>query len=174
MQIADWSHTFEPASPEGRPTVIVQTDKTLEFGGENVAIKYYGFAAHTDGDLYVYFPKTDVLATGDTWWNGVYPFIDYVAGGSIDGMIRAANANIAIATDHTLIVPGHGPVGDRRQLVEYRDMLVAIRKNVAQLKAQGKSLAEVVAAKPTSAYDKKWGQFVIDPDFFTRLVYRGT
>jgi glyoxylase-like metal-dependent hydrolase (beta-lactamase superfamily II) len=173
MLIADWDHTFEPVPPGARPTVIVRTHDNLKFGGETIAVKYYGFAAHTDGDLYVYFPKADVLSTGDTWWNGFYPFIDYVAGGNIDGMIRAADANIALVTEQTLIVPGHGPVGDRRQMIEYRDMLVAVRKKVAELKSAGKSLDEVVAAKPTAAYDAKWGNFVIDPDFFTRLVYRG-
>jgi glyoxylase-like metal-dependent hydrolase (beta-lactamase superfamily II) len=172
MRIDDWSHTFEPAPQGARPTLMVNTKKTLNFGGESVVISHYA-PAHTDGDLYVYFTKADVLATGDTWWNGIYPFIDYVAGGSIDGMIQAANASIAFVTDRTLIVPGHGPVGDRQQLIEYRDMLVAIRKNVSVLKKQGKSLEEVIAAKPTAAYDDKWGGFVIDPAFFTRLVYRG-
>jgi glyoxylase-like metal-dependent hydrolase (beta-lactamase superfamily II) len=172
VRVEDWSFTFKPVPPEARPTVLVQKSKTLSFEGETIAIGYYG-PSHTDGDLYVYFKEADVLLTGDTWWNGYYPFIDYVAGGSIDGMIQAANINIAQATDRTIIVPGHGPVGDRSQLVEYRDMLVGIRDNVAKLKMQGKSLDESIAAKPTAAYDAKWGSFVIDPAFFTRLVYRG-
>ena len=109
----------------------------------------------------------------DTFWNGYNPFIDYVTGGSIDSMIRAANKNIALVTAKTIIVPGHGPVGNGAQLIEYRDMLVAIRKKVAMLKRQGKSLAEIIAGKPTAAYDAKWGGFVIDPAFFTRLVYKG-
>ena len=172
MRIDDWNHTFEPVSQGARPTQIVNTKKTLDFGGESVVISHYG-SAHTDGDLYVYFTNADVLATGDTWWNGIYPFIDYVAGGSIDGMIRAAKANIALATDRTVVVPGHGPVGGRQKLIEYHDMLVAVRKNVSTLKQQGKSLDEVIAAKPTAAYDDTWGRYVIDPAFFTRLVYRG-
>jgi glyoxylase-like metal-dependent hydrolase (beta-lactamase superfamily II) len=117
------------------------------------------------------FAKVDVLAAGDTYWNGLYPFIDTGVGGRIDGMIQAANANIALATDKTIVVPGHGPVSVRAQLIEYRDILVGIRDNVAALKKQGKSLGEVIAAKPSAAYDAKWGGFVIDPAFFTRLVY---
>jgi glyoxylase-like metal-dependent hydrolase (beta-lactamase superfamily II) len=171
-RVEDWNYTFKPVPTGARPASIVNTERTLEFGGDTVVIKYYG-PSHTDGDLYVYFTKADVLMTGDTWWNGYYPFIDYVTGGSIDGMIRAANANIARATRKTIIIPGHGPVGDRAQLIEYRDMLVAIRQNVAKLKQQGKSLAQIIAAKPTAAYDPKWGGFVIDPAFFTRLVYTG-
>jgi glyoxylase-like metal-dependent hydrolase (beta-lactamase superfamily II) len=172
VRVDDWSFTFQPVSPAGRPTSIITNQKTVEFDGESILIKYYG-PSHTDGDLSIYFPKADVLVTGDTWWNGIYPFIDYSAGGGIDGMIVAANANIDRATDRTLVIPGHGPVGGRVQLIDYRDMLVAIRENVSKLKKRGMSLAEIIAAKPTGAYDKKWGQFVIDPAFFTRLVYKG-
>jgi glyoxylase-like metal-dependent hydrolase (beta-lactamase superfamily II) len=121
----------------------------------------------------VYFAKADVLQTGDTFWNGVYPFIDYVTGGSIDGAIRAANVNIAMATDHTQVIAGHGPSGGRAELLAFRDMLVAVRDRVATLKSQGKSLNEVIAAKPTADYDAKWGQSVISGALFTALVYRG-
>ena len=88
-------------------------------------------------------------------------------------MIRVANDNIALATEHTLVVGGHGPVGNRAQLIEYRDMLVGIRNNVAALKKKGKFLEQAQAAKPTAAYDAKLGQFVISPALFTSLVYRG-
>ena len=129
--------------------------------------------SHTDGDLSVYFEKADVLFTGDTWWNGLYPFIDYAEGGGINGMIAAADANLAMVTDRTIIVPGHGPVGDRMQLVQYRDMLVAIRDRVAALKKEGKTLEQAIAAKPTAAFDDKWGKAIISPTLFTTLVYRG-
>jgi glyoxylase-like metal-dependent hydrolase (beta-lactamase superfamily II) len=172
LRIDDWNHTFAPVPESARPTMIVNSRTTLGFGDESVLISSYE-PSHTDGDLYVYFTKADVLATGDTWWNGNYPFIDYVGGGGIDGMIEVTKENIARTTDHTLIVPGHGPVGDRRQLIEYREMLVAIRDNVANLKKQGKSLGEVIAAKPTAAYDDRWGRAVIGPTLFTSLVYRG-
>jgi glyoxylase-like metal-dependent hydrolase (beta-lactamase superfamily II) len=172
VRVDDWNFTFPPLPIAARPTSIVNTERTLDFGGEKVLIKNYR-PSHTDGDLYVYFTKADILVTGDTWWNGYYPFIDIANGGSIHGAIYAANVNIAQATDKTLIVPGHGPVGDRAQLIEFRDMLVDIRDNVAKLKKQGKSLDEVVTAKPTAASDAKWGGFVIDGAFFTQLVYRG-
>ena len=71
-----------------------------------------------------------------------------------------------------MIVPGHGaPVSNKAELQAFRDMLVGVRQQVATLKRQGRSLAETVAARPTAAYDAKWGQFVIDGAFFTRLVY---
>ncbi len=71
------------------------------------------------------------------------------------------------------MIPGHGPIGNKSQLTEFRDMLVSVREKVADLKNQGKSLDEVLAAKPTANYDAKWGGFVIDGNFFTKLVYAG-
>ena len=80
-------------------------------------------------------------------------------------MIQAAEANIASTTDRSIVIPGHGPIGHRTQIIEYRNMLVAIRGKVAELKAQGRSLDDILAAKPTADYDAKWGNFVIGPAF---------
>jgi glyoxylase-like metal-dependent hydrolase (beta-lactamase superfamily II) len=172
IRVVEWGHTFRPVEPMARPTLIVRSSRTIRWGGETVLIRSYK-AGHTDGDLSVFFRKADVLQTGDTWWNGFYPFIDYVAGGSIDGTIDQANANIAMAGANTLVIPGHGPVGRRRELTEFRDMLVAIRAYIAALKARGMSLEEVRAARPTREFDAKWGTSVINGDLFTQLVFRG-
>jgi glyoxylase-like metal-dependent hydrolase (beta-lactamase superfamily II) len=171
-RVAEWNYTFQPWPIGGRPTITFKTDKTLKFDGESIVLRGFG-PGHTDGDITAYFTKADVMSLGDIFWNGIYPFIDSDTGGSIDGMIRLVNASLERVTDKTIIVPGHGPVGNRAQLIEFRDMLVACRENVARLKKQGKSLEEVVAAKPTAVYDAKFGGFVIDPAFFTRLVYAG-
>ena len=124
-------------------------------------------------DVSVVFEEADVIHVGDTLWNGIYPFIDYSTGGSIDGMIRATERNLSVVTDKTVVIPGHGQVANKAALTEFRDMLTTIRNNVAELKKQGKSLSETIAAKPTAAYDAKWGQFLITPAFFTTLVYSG-
>jgi len=122
----------------------------------------------------VTIPEADILHCADTYWNGIYPFIDYSTGGNIDGTIKATVANVAAVTDKTIVIPGHGnPVSNKAELAAYRDMLVAIRDNVAKLKQEGRSLDETIAAKPTAAFDAKWGQFVITPALFTRLVYQG-
>ena len=77
-------------------------------------------------------------------------------------------------TENTIIIPGHGkPISNKSELKDFRDMLVDIRNKVAALKKAGRTLEETVAAKPTAAHDAKWGQFVIDPPFFTKLVYEG-
>lgn len=173
QRVEDWNFDFPPAAASALPAEVFATEQRLTMNGVTLALKYYG-PAHTDSDISVHFEEADVLHTGDTFWNGVYPFIDYSTGGSIDGSIRAADANLKIATDNTVIIPGHGhPVSNRTELQEFRDMLVGIRKNVATLKGQGRSLEEIVAARPTAAYDAKWGNFVIDPAFFTKLVHEG-
>ncbi len=129
--------------------------------------------AHTDCDIYVHFENADVLHVADTWWNGFYPFLDFNTGGNIDGMIEAADKNVNRVSDKTIIVPGHGPVGNRAQMIEYRDMLGEVRNKIQVQKKRGLTLKEVVASQPTKAYDAKWGQFVISPALFTKLVYRG-
>jgi glyoxylase-like metal-dependent hydrolase (beta-lactamase superfamily II) len=171
-RVEDWNFTFPPAPAGAIPTEAFKRDKTLHLNGAAIALKYYG-PSHTDGDLSAYFMEADVLHTGDTWWNGHYPFIDYSTGGSIDGMIKAAEANLAMVTDKTIVIPGHGPVGSKTQLIEFRDMLATIRDRVAALKAEGKSLDEIVAAKPTAAYDAKWAGSFINGEVFTKLVYKG-
>jgi glyoxylase-like metal-dependent hydrolase (beta-lactamase superfamily II) len=171
-RVDEWSYTFPPAPAEALPTTVFRDGLRLRHNDTALALKYYG-PAHTDSDISVVFEEADVIHVGDTWWNGFYPFIDYSTGGSIDGMIRATKRNLSVVTDKTIIVPGHGPVGNKGGLSEYYDMLVAIRGNVSKLKKQGKSLAETIAAKPTAAYDAKWGQFLMTPAIFTKLVYSG-
>jgi glyoxylase-like metal-dependent hydrolase (beta-lactamase superfamily II) len=173
QRVEDWDYNFLPLARSGVPQHVFSKEHTLKLNDNTLDLKYYG-PAHTDGDIYVMFGEADVLHAGDTYWNGIYPFIDHSTGGRIDGMIAAAEANLAASNDKTIIIPGHGnPVSNRAELREFRDMLVAIRENVAKLKRQGRSLDETVEAKPTAAFDGKWGQFVIDPAFFTRLVYAG-
>ena len=161
-------------SPAGAiPSEVISADRILKLNGASLELKPYK-PAHTDGDLSVTFAEADILHAGDTYWNGIYPFIDYSTGGSIDGMIAASDANLAAATDNTIIIPGHGkPVSNKSELKDFRDMLVDSRDKVAALKKAGRTQQETVAAKPTAAHDAKWGQFVIDPTFFTKLVYEG-
>lgn len=172
IRVVEWEHTFTPIARRDLPSAISAADKVMTFGRDRLTIRHYR-PGHTDGDIAVQFRRADVLATGDTFWNGMYPFIDYVGGGGIDGAIRAANANIALAGPDTQVVPGHGPLGNRAQLIAFRDMLVTVRRKVAVLKARGLSADQVVAQRPTAALDPIWGRALINGELFTRLVYRG-
>ena len=170
--VDDWNWTMPPLPPGARPAILVNDSTTFIFAGDTIHVDHYG-PGHTDGDLSVYFEKADVLALGDTFWNGFYPFIDNQDGGNINDAIKWADKAIERTTDKTIVVPGHGPVGTRSQLIEFRNMMTTVRDNVAALKRQGKSPDEVIAAKPSAAFDEKWGHFVIDPAHFVRLVYAG-
>jgi glyoxylase-like metal-dependent hydrolase (beta-lactamase superfamily II) len=171
-RVEGWSYTFPPAPPGAIPTTVFDDEHRLHLNETGIVLKHYA-PAHTDSDISVIFEEADIIEVGDTWWNGFYPFIDYSTGGNIDGMIHATERNLSVVTDKTIIIPGHGPVGNKAGLTEYHDMLVAIRNSVADLKKQGRSLAETIAAKPTAAYDTKWGQFLITPAVFMGLVYSG-
>ncbi len=173
QRVEDWDYNFLAPPPAGIPTEVFAGERSLKLNGSTIALKHYG-PAHTDSDISVTFGEANIVHVADTFWNGIYPFIDYSTGGSIDGMIAASDANLAAASGDTIIIAGHGKaVGTKSDLQEFRDMLVTVRDKVAMLKRQGRSRDEIVAAKPTAAFDAKFGNFVIDPGFFTRLVYEG-
>ncbi|QOZ12071.1 MBL fold metallo-hydrolase [Bradyrhizobium sp. CCBAU 51765] len=173
QRVEDWDYNFLASPASALPAEVFDKERQLKLNGASIALKYYG-PAHTDSDVSVMFGEANVLHAGDTFWNGIYPFIDYSTGGSIDGMIAASDANLAVAKSDTIIIPGHGkPVSNKAELQGFRDMLVAIRDNVGNLKKQGRTRDEAVAAKPTAAFDAKFGQFLVDPGYFTRLVYEG-
>jgi glyoxylase-like metal-dependent hydrolase (beta-lactamase superfamily II) len=172
-RVEGWVYTF-PAAPKGAiPTTVFQDEQTVRANGSTLALKYYG-PAHTDSDISVYFSEADVLHTGDTFWNRHYPFVDYSTGGSIDGQISAAEANLAKASATTIVIPGHGAVTTgKADLTLFRDVLVEAREKVAKLKKQGRTLEEVVATKPTARYDAEWGQSFQTPKSFLGWVYQG-
>ena len=128
---------------------------TLGVNHSTLHLKYYD-PAHTDSDISVTFTEADIRHCGDTYWNGIYPFIYYSTGGNIDGMIKAAEENLAAVSSETVVIPGHGnPVSNREGLSAFHGMLATIRDNVAKLKRQVRSLDETIAAKPTAAFDAK-------------------
>src|SRR5215468_9266089 len=109
-RVEGWNFTFPPAPSGAIPREVFDDERTVKLNGTTIALKYYG-PAHTDGDISVYFTDADAFHVGDTFWNGYYPFIDYSTGGSIDGMIRATEANLARVTDKMIVIPGHSAVG---------------------------------------------------------------
>lgn len=167
-----WDFTFPPAPEGALPEVSLKIDRSLRVNGKVISVRALA-PSHTDGDLVVHFTDADVFHLGDTFWNGHYPFIDTSSGGSIDGMIRATRENLAAIGEKSLIIPGHGPLADKPALQRYLDMLVDVREKIAALKQAGRTLAEVVEARPSAAYDEQWGDFVINPATFAALVYEG-
>jgi glyoxylase-like metal-dependent hydrolase (beta-lactamase superfamily II) len=171
-RVEDWGFTFPSAEKLALPTVLVSQHRVMNLNAATIRLEHYP-PAHTDTDLSVHFEEADILHTGDIWWNGDYPFLDYSTGGSIDGTIRAARATLAKVGANTIIVPGHGPIGDRSHLSEFIAVLTEIREKIAAMKKRGMQLGEVVAAKPTASHDAKWANFLINGDLFAKLVYKG-
>jgi glyoxylase-like metal-dependent hydrolase (beta-lactamase superfamily II) len=165
---------FAPAPAAALPTQTFTQSEHVTFeltGTEEYIDLGYIQPAHTDSDIYVYFAIGDVLHLGDTFFNGLYPFIDAGTGGKINGMIAAAEKGLKMSNPPTRIVPGHGPLADRAALTRYRDMLVTVRDRVQKLKTEGRTEKDAVAAKPTAEFDPTWGQGLIQPDAFVSIVY---
>src|SRR5687767_8613890 len=114
--------------------------------------------AHTDGDSIVHFLRNDVIHMGDLYFNGMYPFIDYATGGSVEGVIAAFDKVLAIATDKTKIIPGHGPLSNKTELKAHRDMLFDIAGKVRDMARAGRKLEEIVGAGLTAQYDERFGK----------------
>ena len=161
---------FDPAPTAALPTQTFGAGLTLNANGEQIQIRHVA-PAHTDTDVLVFFPKANVLHMGDVFFNGMYPFIDASTGGQISGMIAGVDAGLKIANAQTKIVPGHGPLARRPSLEAFGRMLTGVRDGVQKLKAAGKTLAEVQAAKPSAAFDAAWGKGMMPPDDFVALVY---
>jgi cyclase len=170
QNIAAFGIHFDPSPAAALPQQTFLEQSKLYLNGETLELEHYR-PSHTDTDIFIHFQHANVLHAGDTFFSGRYPMIDYSTGGSIAGMIEAANRSLSSVDNGTKIIPGHGPVSDRQGLQEYRDMLGEVKSRVAKLKQGGKTLEEAVAAKPTADLDAKWGQGNISPDFFVNLVY---
>jgi cyclase len=146
--------TPEPAPREALPIITYNNLVTFHMDGEDVQLIPIP-AAHTDGDTMVRFVHDDIIMTGDFYRSIQYPNIDRVNGGSLNGMIDGLGQVIARSGPNTKIIPGHGPMVTRAEVMAHRDMILAIRDRVAKLISEGKSQDEVLAAKVTADYDSK-------------------
>ena len=160
-----------PAPPAAWPLVTYADGVTLYLNGDELEVTHVA-RAHTDGDSIVRFRKANVVHMGDTFFKGSYPFIDVDSGGSIDGVIAAADRVLASIDAGTKLIPGHGPLGTKADLQTYREMLAGIRDRVKALIAQGKTLDQVIAARPTAQWDATWGGGFMKPDIFVGFVHR--
>jgi cyclase len=162
-----------PASPAvALPQVSFADSVTFHFDGEEVAALHVA-PAHTDGDSVIFFKKANVVHMGDNFFNGMYPFIDFGSGGSLDGMVAADDLVLARIDDGAKVIPGHGPLGTKADLKKFRDMLATVSGRIKKAVAQGKTLDEVIAMKPTAEFDAAWGNGFFKPADFIGLVYSG-
>ena len=141
---------------EARPAISFDDRMRLYFNGDEIDIVHAG-PAHTAGDAAVIFRKHNAVHFGDVFNNTGYPFIDADSGGGIDGMIAFCQTILDEMGPNAVIIPGHGEVTDSATLQAYIDMLKTVRERVAAMIAEGKSMEEVMAAKPTADFDETFG-----------------
>jgi cyclase len=168
--IAAFNSKVVPSPRGALPVVTFGEGVTFYNGGEQIHVIHVP-PAHTDGDAIVHFTRANTLHMGDVFFNGRYPFFDLSSGGSFEGVIRAVNTALAYVNDSTKVIPGHGPLSGKAELVAYRDVLIGVRDAVAALIKQGKTREQVVAAKPGARWDATWGTGFMRPDIFIGYVY---
>jgi glyoxylase-like metal-dependent hydrolase (beta-lactamase superfamily II) len=174
MSVEQFMEAFDrtvPAAPEAAlPVVTFSEAVTFHINGGELHA-FHVDSAHTDGDAMIHFRDVNVIHMGDVYFNGLYPFVDFSAGGSIDGIIAATKKVLEIVDDDTRIIPGHGPLSNKVELEAYLDMLVGVRDAIRERIAMGLDRDAVIAAEPTARWDEAWGAGWLTPEQFVGIVY---
>jgi cyclase len=160
--------TYEPSPKAALPNQTFYNSGKMTFGKEQVEYALMP-QAHTDGDIYVFFPGSNILVAGDVVSVGSYPILDYTTGGWIGGMVNSQRTLLQLINMDTRIMPGTGPVQTKADLQALNEMCNTLRDRLVKLMKQGVGPKEMIAAKPTKEFDEKWG----DPELFIANAYRG-
>ena len=168
--LAAFNQKVPPSPAKALPMVTFMDGVAFHLNDDDIHVVHVP-PAHTDGDAIIHFSAANVIHMGDTFFNGRYPFIDISSGGNFEGVIGAANAALRYVNDSTKVIPGHGDLAGKAELIAYRDVLSKIRDRVAVLIKQGKTKEQVIAAKPSAEWDAAWGTGFMKPDVFLGIVY---
>ena len=166
-----WNSTTPP-SPDGALPVITFTEEMSLYWGEHELRIVHVPNAHTDGDAMVHFTDLDVLHVGDTWFNGLWPYIDVWSGGSSKGVLGALDYILEVAGPTTRVVCGHGPMGTRQDIETYREFIIGIRTSVMELIKEGKSLEEIVELNPAAPYEDEFGGGFLSTAQFLTIFHK--
>ena len=165
----EWQHRTYKALPKvAWPTKTSYNAGAMMVGRERVEFAPLG-QAHTDGDISIFFPESNVLVAGDVLAVGTYPIADYISGGWLGGLMNASKTLLDLTNDQTKIVPGAGAVQTRTDLKTQHDMLVTLRERLHQMMRKGMSAEDMLAAGATKEFDARCG----DPEAFVNITYRG-
>jgi glyoxylase-like metal-dependent hydrolase (beta-lactamase superfamily II) len=160
-----------PPSPEAAlPVVSFETELSLHLNGDTIRA-FHVPPAHTDGDTILLFEDSNVVHMGDTYFNGMYPTIDVDAGGSIRGLSRAIDLALERLNSETKVIPGHGPLSDIDGVIRYQVMLNTVADRMQRMIDQGRSLEDIVQARPTIEFDQDWTWGNFSGERWVRLVY---
>jgi glyoxylase-like metal-dependent hydrolase (beta-lactamase superfamily II) len=162
--------TVPAADPAALPVVTFADAVSMHLNGDRLDVVHLA-EAHTDGDAVLWWRNANIVHVGDIFFNGSYPFIDTSSGGSLAGLVAAVEIVLARVDEETIVIPGHGPIANRADLEAYRDMVVEIGRRVREMIEQGHTLDEVLAAKPTAAYDERNSSSFMPPEKFIGILY---
>ncbi|MFT6267396.1 MAG: glyoxylase-like metal-dependent hydrolase (beta-lactamase superfamily II) [Alphaproteobacteria bacterium] len=169
--IKAFNMTIEPAKKQALPVVTFSDSVSFHWNNDTIDVVHPSSSAHTDGDAVIFFKNDNVLHMGDLYFNDIYPFIDASSGGSMKGVIESVTMLIDKIDNETRVIPGHGALSNKAELIEYRDMLEAVYKQILALKTSGKTLEQVLEAKPSAEFDEKWGGGFLKADAWVGILY---
>ena len=173
MSAEQFAESLDGAPSKTLPVVTFASDITFHWNGEQIRVIHHDVGgAHTDGDAIIHFVRANVIHMGDTYFNGMYPFIDVNSGGNVEGLLRVLSRALEMANEETAIIPGHGPLSNTEELVAYRQMLAHITEQVGQGIRSGRSLESVIAQQPTADYDEVWAGGFISPERLVTAIYQ--
>jgi cyclase len=170
VKMEAFNTTAEPLKPEGIPSQTFTDGGKMTFAKEKIEYKWFP-NAHTDNDTYLFFPAANVLQTGDLFFSGAYPVIDYSTGGWIGGMATALDKLLKVGDAQTKIIPGHGPLSTKEDMRASRDMLHTVHDRLEALSKKSTSLDDVLKANPVAEFESKWGKGFLNGERFLRMAY---
>jgi glyoxylase-like metal-dependent hydrolase (beta-lactamase superfamily II) len=162
---------YAPYPKAALPVVSFSQSATFHLNGDDVTSTHVP-PAHTDGDSFVRFAKANVVHSGDVFAAYRYPFMDLESGGSVKGDLKAIDVMLASIDDNTKVIPGHGGLSSKKDVLAYRKMVATVIAKVEPMVKSGKTLQQVIDAKPTKEFDEDWGKFR-KPEAFVEIVYNG-
>jgi len=162
---------YAPYPKAALPALSFSQSATFHLNGDDVTSIHLQ-PAHTDGDSFVRFTKANVIHTGDVFAAYRYPFIDVESGGSVKGILRAVDQVLPMIDDNTKVIPGHGGLSGKKDVLAYRKMIATVISKVEPMVRSRKTLQQVIDAKPTREFDEQWGKFR-KPEAFVEIVYNG-
>lgn len=164
-----FNRTTPPSPQEAWPQITFEEEMTIHLNGESVMLVHV-HNAHTDGDAFVYFMDSNVLHMGDCFFNERFPYIDLGSGGSIDGAISAVQTALMLSNHATVIIPGHGKLAHKADLLKYYTMLETMKDRVIDAMEKGQSIDDMKAGNLGEGFES-WGDGFISLDRFIDIIW---
>ncbi|MGC1504033.1 MAG: MBL fold metallo-hydrolase [Sulfitobacter sp.] len=159
-----------PMARKGLPVVTFKASMNFHLNGDTMRAVHTP-RAHTDGDVVVFFETANVVHAGDVFFNGIYPVIDTHNGGTLHGTIDAVQMLLDHTDENSKIIPGHGALGSRDDLLDYLAMLTHARDELSKLKSDGKTRQQVIDLRPLAQFDAEWAGGFFSTDIWTGLMF---